>query len=183
MFVYDGMGKAVAEYSTATPPSNPTTNYTATDKLGSPRVLTNSYGQVVSRRDFMPFGEELYADGTYRKTGDHYPTTDNDAVRQRFTGYQHDTETSLDFAEARMYQNQYGRFTAVDPLITSGKSADPQTFNRHVYALDNPVIRSDPSGLQAGGRVYVRHEGDWNHYVLSTHRPSGFRPVQGIRRE
>lgn len=33
IFVYDGMGKLVAEYSTATPPSNPTISYTATDQL------------------------------------------------------------------------------------------------------------------------------------------------------
>ena len=51
-------------------------------------------------------------------------------MRQRFTGYQKDVETSLDFAEARMYANTYGRFTAVDPLLASGKSANPQTFNR-----------------------------------------------------
>ncbi|MEQ1646411.1 MAG: hypothetical protein ABL959_23360, partial [Pyrinomonadaceae bacterium] len=66
VFVYDGLGKLVAEYSTATPPTNPTIHYTATDTLGSPRVITNGQGQVESRRDFMPFGEELYADGTYR---------------------------------------------------------------------------------------------------------------------
>jgi 3-deoxy-D-manno-octulosonic-acid transferase len=34
IFVYDAMGKLAAEYSTATPTSNPTTNYTATDPLG-----------------------------------------------------------------------------------------------------------------------------------------------------
>lgn len=28
-----------------------------------------------------------------------------------------DAETSLDFAEARMYANTYGRFTAVDPHL------------------------------------------------------------------
>jgi len=43
VFVYSS-GKLVAEYSTATPPANPTTNYTVTDMLGSPRVLTNSLG-------------------------------------------------------------------------------------------------------------------------------------------
>ena len=59
IFVYDGLGKLVAEYSTATPPANPTIHYTATDTLGSPRVLTDKFGNVVSRRDFLPFGEEI----------------------------------------------------------------------------------------------------------------------------
>ncbi|HMU34353.1 MAG TPA: hypothetical protein PKC89_10855 [Pyrinomonadaceae bacterium] len=30
-----------------------------TDHLGSPRVITNALGQVTSRRDYMPFGEEV----------------------------------------------------------------------------------------------------------------------------
>ena len=72
IFVYDGTGKLVVEYSTATPTQNPTTNYTATDPLGSPRVITNKQGEIVSRRDFMPFGEELAPDATYRTANLNY---------------------------------------------------------------------------------------------------------------
>src|SRR5882724_8053304 len=35
------------------------TRYTTSDHLGSPRVVTNSSAGVVSRHDFLPFGEEL----------------------------------------------------------------------------------------------------------------------------
>ncbi|MGE3467245.1 MAG: RHS repeat-associated core domain-containing protein [Pyrinomonadaceae bacterium] len=107
----------------------------------------------------MPFGEELYADGTYRTTAANYSTTGFDPVRQRFTGYQRDEETSLDFAEARYYKNSHGRFTAVDPLLASGQSANPQTFNRYVYVQNNPLILVDPTGLQAGtaeNEVFLR---------------------------
>ena len=45
VFVYSS-GKLIAEYSTAVPPQSPTTNYTVTDQLGSPRVLVNSLGEV-----------------------------------------------------------------------------------------------------------------------------------------
>ena len=147
VFVYSG-GKLIAEYTTEAPPQNPTTRFTITDSIGSPRVILNSSGGVVSRRDFLPFGEEIAPDGTYRKTDQKYGEADN--VRQKFTGYQHDGETGLDFAEARMYENRHGRFTAVDPLLASGKSADPQTFNRYVYVMNNPLILTDPTGLQAG---------------------------------
>src|SRR5882672_9533566 len=37
------------------------TKYTTSDHLGSPRVVTNSSGSVVSRHDYLPFGEELFA--------------------------------------------------------------------------------------------------------------------------
>lgn len=59
VFVHSA-GKLIAEYSTATT-QNPTIAYTTTDHLGSPRVITDASGQVISRRDFMPFGEEIYA--------------------------------------------------------------------------------------------------------------------------
>jgi RHS repeat-associated protein len=173
VYVYSS-SKLIAEYSSATPPANPTTNYTATDLLGSPRVITNSSGTVTSRRDFMPFGEELFADGQNRTVGDHYSQSGQDSVRKRFTGYEKDMETGFDFAEARMYDNRYGRFTAVDPLLASGKSSTPQTFNRFVYAVNRPLALRDPTGLQAGktreeqppervlGPIYVDSTG--NHF-------------------
>jgi RHS repeat-associated protein len=145
VFVYSG-GKLVAEYSTKEPPSAPTTSYTATDQLGSPRVITNSTGDVVSRRDFMPFGEEVAPVDSARAASAVYISGDN--IRQKFTGYQKDEETQLDFAEARMYENRHGRFTAVDPLLASGKSGNPQSFNRYVYVFDNPLILKDSNGLQ-----------------------------------
>lgn len=46
-----------------------------------------------------------------------------------------------------MYENRFGRFTAVDPLLVSGKSANPQTFNRYAYTSNNPIIRVDRDGL------------------------------------
>ncbi|MGB7069309.1 MAG: RHS repeat-associated core domain-containing protein [Pyrinomonadaceae bacterium] len=157
IFVYSG-SKLIAEYSTAAPPPNPTTRYTITDQLGSPRVILDSTGDVLSRRDFLPFGEEIDPDGIYRRTDQKFGQTDN--VRQKFTGYQNDEETGLDFAEARMYENRHGRFTAVDPLLSSGKSGDPQTFNRYVYVMNSSVnsYRSDriASGRLPGGSSWLR---------------------------
>ncbi len=147
VFVYSS-GKLVAEYSTKPLPQNPTTNWTVTDQLGSPRVIVNSLGEVVSRRDFLPFGEEAISNIGERPTALKYGTTDS--VRQKFTGYQKDDETGLDFAEARMYENRHGRFTAVDPLLASGNSAYPQSFNRYLYVQNNPITGTDPTGMCGG---------------------------------
>ena len=92
----------------------------------------------------MPFGEQLANDtGTRSDSSFKYSSNDDD-VRQKFTGYQEDEETNLDFAEARMYENRHARFTAVDPLLASGNSANPQTFNRYVYVGNNPMLFTDP---------------------------------------
>jgi RHS repeat-associated protein len=145
VFVYSG-SNLVAEYSTQTPPQNPTTKYLSEDHLGTPRIITDSVGNVVSRRDFLPFGEELTINVGARSNALKYGTI-ADNIRQKFTGYEKDDETGLDFAEARMYENRFGRFTAVDPLLASGKSANPQTFNRYSYVGNNPIIITDPLGL------------------------------------
>ncbi|HMT09185.1 MAG TPA: RHS repeat-associated core domain-containing protein [Pyrinomonadaceae bacterium] len=180
IYVFSG-GKLVAEYTNTTPPTNPTVSYTATDLLGSPRVLTDSLGAVVSRRDFLPFGEEVYADEANRTSAQKYTTTGDDGLRKRFTGYEKDKETQLDFAEARMYENRYGRFTAVDPLLASGKSGNPKSFNRYVYCFSNPLAFTDPDGLQAGrwyrqvnenGEPYV---GNRIHYLTNGSDTTGFR--------
>jgi hypothetical protein len=91
IFVYDAGGALVAEYTLNTPTATPTTSYVTTDHLGSPRVITDKNGNVISRRDFMPFGEEISR-----------ANSGNDSIRKKFTGYEKDTETNLDFAEARM---------------------------------------------------------------------------------
>jgi RHS repeat-associated protein len=146
IFVYSG-SKLIAEYSTRQS-ENPTISYTATDMLGSPRVITDANGQVISRRDFMAFGEEIAVGVGGRATTSKYGQSDS--VRQRFTGYQKDDETGLDFAEARYYNDAHGRFTAVDPLLASGESTNPQTFNRYVYSMNRPLLLTDPTGMQSG---------------------------------
>ncbi len=80
IFVYSG-GKLIQQYSTAPPPATPTTNYVATDILQSVRAISNTLGEVTSRRDFMPFGEEIYPNTNYRKTTQFY-SAQTDTTRQ-----------------------------------------------------------------------------------------------------
>ena len=148
VFVYDAGGALAAEYSTIVAPvQEATTSYLTTDHLGSPRVITDASGGVIARRDFMPFGEELGVGVGSRSESLKYSNTDTDQIRKRFTGYEKDDETALDFAEARMYQNKHGRFTAPDPLLASASAVNPQTFNRYTYTGNNPINYTDPSGL------------------------------------
>jgi RHS repeat-associated protein len=142
VFVYDASGKLAAEYSTIVETQNPKVSYLTADHLGSPRITTDENGQVISRRDFQPFGEEIAT--SQRTQGLGYA---GDTVRQKFTGYERDNETDLDYAKARMYKYSHGRFTAPDPLLSSGRVENPQSWNRYTYVLNNPLLYIDPLGL------------------------------------
>ena len=122
------------------------TQYGSGDHLSSPRVISNSSAGVVSRHDYMPFGEELGAGTGGRTTGMGFSNS-GDNNRKKFTGYERDTESGLDFAQARYYANLSGRFTSPDPFSGSAKLIDPQSFNRYSYVGNNPVNAVDPSGL------------------------------------
>lgn len=66
----------------------------------------------------------------------------------KFTGKERDTETGLDFFQARYMSAAQGRFTSPDPLGNFvANAADPQTWNLYAYARNNPLVFVDPTGL------------------------------------
>ncbi len=135
IFVYDLTGRTVAEYSTIVAPSQEAkASYLTNDHLGSPRITSDAIGLVISRRDFRPYGEEISR-----------TNYSNDSIRQKFTTYERDTETNLDFAQARTFGSNLGRFTSPDPV--GGAISDPQTLNKYSYVVNNPLAYVDPSGL------------------------------------
>lgn len=118
-----------------------------TDQLGTPRMVLDAGGQLsgVSRHDYLPFGEEIAASVGGRVTTPGYGKADN--LRQKFTGYERDTELRLDFAQARYYSSAQGRFTSTDPiLMKTHRLNDPQQFNLYAYARNNPLKFNDPNG-------------------------------------
>jgi RHS repeat-associated protein len=148
------------------------TQYTTTDNLGSPRVVTNSSAVVVSRHDYMPFGDEFGSGIGGRTIGMGYSVADG--IRKKFTGYERDTETSLDYAQARYFSSAQGRFTSPDPLMASAKPVDPQSWNRYSYVGNNPMNFSDPSGMAA--RPGGRNISNWNGAMASEQASDGLSP-------
>lgn len=119
------------------------------DQLGTPRMIFDQTGALanVTRHDYLPFGEELFAGTGGRTTANGYS---GDSIRQKFTSYERDNESGLDYAQARYYANTQGRFSSVDPLLASARATNPQGWNRYSYVLNQPVNMIDPSGLSAG---------------------------------
>jgi len=118
-----------------------------TDHLGTPRMIADASRSLagIKRHDYLPFGEELFANQGGRTTLQGYSV--NDGIRQKFTQKERDNETGLDFSEARYYASTHGRFTSPDPLLSSGTVVDPQSWNRYSYVLNNPLKLIDPDGL------------------------------------
>lgn len=143
VFVYDITGQLIAEYSDSGAVSNGT-SYLTSDTLGTPRVITGTAQQVKGRHDYLPFGDELVA-GTGGRTTDQKYGADN--LRQKFTQKERDNETGLDYFNARYYSSTQGRFTSPDPSLLSVNGFNPQTWNRYLYVLNNPLVYIDPLGL------------------------------------
>jgi RHS repeat-associated protein len=178
-FVYDYEGRLIAEYEgdpvgslsrpskeyyygpnglLATSDENGNLQFHTPDHQGTTRVITNSMGKVVSRRDFYPFGEQIEPEVGGRAFISGYVS--NDSLRQKFTGYERDEETGLDFAQARYFNSGLGRFMSIDPLGKSEKLEDPQTWNRYAYVLNNPLRYTDPDGQapQEGADIRQRQD-------------------------
>ncbi len=114
------------------------------DALGSPIFATNQRGEVVWRRSYTPYGEELNREAP-NEPG--------------YTGKFEEPDLGINDFGARWYDPRIGRFLAIDPV---GFSPDnPQSFNRYAYANNNPYGFVDPDGRRSvirGDRIEIQSE-------------------------
>ncbi len=102
------------------------------DSLGSTQAMSNASGLVTDRYIYDAFGRAIGQVGT---TGNAH----------LFAGEQRDAATGLDYLRARHLDTTHGRFISRD--IFPGVFRSPDSLNRFVYAVGNPINRIDPSGL------------------------------------
>jgi RHS repeat-associated protein len=120
-YLYFG-GEYIGFYSTL---------YAFRDILGSTRILTMPDKTVRDSYDFLPFAEQE-SGGTW--------------ALFKFTGKVRDIESGLDNFGARYNSSSMGRFMSPDPSRAGISMVDPQTWNRYVYARNNPLAYVDPNG-------------------------------------
>ena len=151
----DAMGKKVkhimASSSMAatveTTGTTTTPHYVHTDQLTGSNVVTSSTGTQEELTDYFPFGAIRL---------DEKVSTFSE--QRKFTGQEYDVDTGLSYMNARYYNGTIGRFISEDPFEIVGLQmvdqgsfitylVNPQRWNTYSYALNNPLIVSDPSGL------------------------------------
>lgn len=99
------------------------------DAAGNTRLVVDDAREILFSTNYKPFGLEFAKVGSeiYKYSGEHY-----------------DSETGLYYFGARYYDPDLGRFITEDPL--EGFGQDPQTLNRYIHGLNNPLRYRDPTG-------------------------------------
>ena len=124
-----------------------TVKYVHTDMLGSSTVETNTNKSLAGSRNY------------YRAYGETIGAAQDDVG---YTGHLFDSETGLNYMQARYYDPVIGRFMSNDPVDALKHLSTPNGihgFNRYAYANNNPYKYTDPDGRETNpvsGNSYIK---------------------------
>ena len=133
--------------------SNNTTYFIHPDWLGTERARSNLGGGLCETITSLPFGDGQSTSGSC-----------SDVSIMHFTGKPRDTESNLDYFGARYNASSFGRFTSPDRGAFA--LTNPQSLNRYIYTMNNPMSYIDPDGndvVQLGSyieTVYTKRSQD-----------------------
>jgi len=148
-------GQLLVVWNTDEPLADKKLKWLVMDHLGSTRTEADKSGSLagITRHDYAPFGEELYAgirqNGGAGQYGYEPPQS---TLRIRFGAKERDNETGLDYFLARYYSSTQGRFASTDPIVMEKRRlGDPQGINLYAYTRNNPLKYIDPDGEKYKG--------------------------------
>lgn len=107
-----------------------------TDQVDSVKVVTNDAGAVVSRMEYLPYGETWFREG-------------DDRFAPKYNSQELDRESGYYFYNARHYDPEICRFVTADTVIDG--EFDTQGWNRFMYVKGNPIRYKDPTGHETQG--------------------------------
>ena len=133
--------------------------YVHKDHLGSPHVITGENKEVQARYYYDVWGHRYFVN---KENGNELSGQNDLSWMQRgFTGHEHIKELDLInmssevrsrtlymSGNGRMFDPLLGRFLSPDPYVQSPDRT--KNFNRYAYAINNPLMFTDPSGESFG---------------------------------
>ena len=167
-YTYDPSGKRVLKYAQTLGYTYPTTcavdfysitgqrlgAYTCNYTWSGPSFTQVSINQFFGSRELVPMdrlGSVRYNQNgsiAYWPWGEERTTTASGT--EKFGTYFRDTN-GIDYASARYFTNNFGRFLSPDPAgLAAVNPTNPQSWNRYAYVVGDPVNGNDPLGLDAG---------------------------------
>lgn len=121
---------------------NGDTYFDQKDILGTDRLRMNYAAVSAANYTSLPFGDDYTA---------HVSGSYGDQDNNHFALLDRDAESDTDHAQFRQYYNMWGRWMSPDPYSGSYDITNPQSFNRYVYAMNNPLNFIDSTGLDENG--------------------------------
>ncbi len=132
-------GQAILEQS----PTEEKLYYLHKDYQGSLLAVTDESGDVVQRFAYDPWGRRRDP-GSWRNLTASEIEQGNFLFARGYTGHEHLDGFGLINMNGRMYDPLLGRMLSPDNYVQAPDNS--QNFNRYSYALNNPLIYTDPSG-------------------------------------
>jgi len=132
-------GKAILEQS----PTEEKLYYLHYDYQGSLQTVTDESGGVVQRYAYDPWGRRRDP-GTWRNLTASEIEQESFLFDRGYTGHEHLDMFGLINMNGRMYDPLLGRMLSPDNYVQA--PGNSQNFNRYSYALNNPLVYTDPSG-------------------------------------
>jgi RHS repeat-associated protein len=129
------------------------TLYLHHDQQGSTRLLTNKEGKTEATYTYNPYGTVNATAGTA-------------STPLRYDAQYTSTDTGLIYLRNRIYDPATAQFITVDPMLVS-------TNEPYVYASDDPLNQSDPSGTASIITSSGPSDSGYNIYTGASYNFSG----------
>ena len=104
------------------------------DITGNVIAATDTDGASLWQKFYYPFGEE-------------FTKTETTSTKLGFSTKEFDSDTGISYFGARHYDPVLSRFLSIDPADVSVDNT--MSFNRYIYANNNPYKYRDPDGREA----------------------------------
>ncbi|MDD4402829.1 MAG: hypothetical protein PHI24_13520, partial [Desulfitobacteriaceae bacterium] len=124
--------------------------YLHKDYQGTTLAITDESGDVVQRYAYDPWGRRRQPGSWHNLTASEIEQ-ENFLFARGYTGHEHLDAFGLINMNGRMYDPLLGRMLSPDNYVQAPDNS--QNFNRYSYALNNPLVYTDPSG-------------EWVHLVI-----------------